>query len=112
MITRTNRRDYFSVEGSPVKYSRVTREFPGGQIHSVISRIPPGFRSEEVSHEGEELVYIISGDCYFQVGEEKYDLSAGDSIHLKSTQPHQWGNAGKSELVTLSVNTMPLFKKK
>lgn len=45
-------------------------------------------RQHEVSHEGEEFIYIISGQMKMQVGEVDYLLKAGDSLYFNSSQKH------------------------
>jgi transcriptional regulator with XRE-family HTH domain len=42
----------------------------------------------EVSHEGEEFIYIIRGEMKMQVGEVEYLLSTGDSLYFNSIQKH------------------------
>jgi transcriptional regulator with XRE-family HTH domain len=42
----------------------------------------------ELSHEGEEFIYVIKGQMNVQVGEEEYLLSAGDSLYFNSIQKH------------------------
>lgn len=108
-VTREKTRKYFSVNGSPVQYARLNREFPGSQLNSVFCRIPPGYFFERVSHVGEEFIYILSGEIFLRVGDETYDLHSGDAIHFDATIPHQWGNRGTEECLCLVVGTMPLF---
>ena len=40
-------------------------------------------------HDGEELLYVLSGRIEWQVGVEKYVLEAGDAIHFDSRMPHR-----------------------
>jgi transcriptional regulator with XRE-family HTH domain len=40
-------------------------------------------------HEGEELLYVLSGSIEWQVGADKYRLDAGDTIHFDSRIPHR-----------------------
>ena len=42
----------------------------------------------EVSHEGEEFVYIIKGQMTMQVGETEYLLNTGDSLYFNALQKH------------------------
>ena len=42
----------------------------------------------EVSHEGEEFVYIIKGQMKMQVGEVEYLLNPGDSLYFNCVQKH------------------------
>lgn len=38
----------------------------------------------------DEVFYVIEGAYYFQVGDDKYDLTSGDSIFLPRKVPHAW----------------------
>jgi transcriptional regulator with XRE-family HTH domain len=42
----------------------------------------------QVSHEGEEFIYIIRGEMKMQVGETEYLLKEGDSLYFNSLQKH------------------------
>lgn len=45
-------------------------------------------KQHEVSHEGEEFIYIISGQMKMRVGEVDYLLKPGDSLYFNSSQKH------------------------
>lgn len=45
-------------------------------------------KPHEVSHEGEEFIYIISGKMKMKVGEVEYFLKTGDSLYFNSLQKH------------------------
>lgn len=38
----------------------------------------------------DEIFYVMEGEYYFQVGEEKFNLAAGESIFLPRQVPHAW----------------------
>jgi transcriptional regulator with XRE-family HTH domain len=42
----------------------------------------------ELSHEGEEFIYVIKGRMKMQVGETEYLLNVGDSLYFNSAQKH------------------------
>jgi len=42
----------------------------------------------ELSHEGEEFIYVIKGQMRMQVGEMGYTLNSGDSLYFNSIQRH------------------------
>lgn len=42
----------------------------------------------ELSHEGEEFIYVIKGQMKMQVGEVSYLLNVGDSLYFNSVQKH------------------------
>ena len=58
-----------------------------------------------LKHPGEELVYIMSGEVFFRVGEHDFLLKAGDSLHFSGEVPHHWENASgkKSKLIWIAL---------
>lgn len=59
------------------------------------------------SHEGEEFVYVISGEIELMYGQERYLLSEGDSIYYDSVIPHDLHAHGQ-EAKILAVVYAPL----
>jgi transcriptional regulator with XRE-family HTH domain len=45
-------------------------------------------KPHEVSHQGEEFIYVINGQMKVQVGEVEYLLKNGDSLYFNSLQKH------------------------
>lgn len=43
-----------------------------------------------VHHSQDETFYVLAGSYKFQVGDDKYDLTTGDSIFLPRSVPHAW----------------------
>jgi transcriptional regulator with XRE-family HTH domain len=54
-----------------------------------------------MKHRGEELVYCLKGEMELRIGDERYTLRAGDSIHFRTDINHSWKNSGnaQSELI-------------
>jgi len=57
-------------------------------------------------HEGEEMLYVLTGRIEWQVGMEKYVLEAGDAIHFDSRMPHR-GHSLSGEATALVVMYSP-----
>jgi quercetin dioxygenase-like cupin family protein len=72
-------------------------------------RVPPGYSSEQNQHAGEDMAYVISGECWLKVDDKTYRLTAGDTIHFQASKPHSYGNDSQAECLVLSLNTMQLF---
>ncbi len=70
---------------------------------------PEAGSGEPYSHEGEEFLYILTGKLNIFLGDEEYQLRAGDSFYFASTTPHHWTNPGKVETTLLWINTPPTF---
>ena len=43
-----------------------------------------------VHHKQDEVFYVVEGEYYFQVGEEKFRAYAGDTVFLPMKVPHAW----------------------
>lgn len=56
----------------------------------------------------DEIFYVIEGSYYFQVGDEKFSLSKGDSIFLPRNVPHAWTQ--ESEKGKMTVVMQPAGK--
>ncbi len=54
-----------------------------------------------VHHLQDEVFYVVEGKYYFQVGEDKYQLTAGDSIFLPMKIPHAWTQISKKGKMTV-----------
>jgi quercetin dioxygenase-like cupin family protein len=44
---------------------------------------------EHYRHEGEEWIYVLSGEITLSLAGERYDLAAGDAVHFDSRLPHR-----------------------
>lgn len=56
----------------------------------------------------DEIFYVLQGEYYFQVGEDKHRLTVGDSIFLPRKVPHAWTQV--SERGKLTVILQPAGK--
>lgn len=54
-----------------------------------------------VHHLQDEVFYVIEGNYYFQVGEDKFHLAAGDSIFLPMKVPHAWTQVSEKGKMTV-----------
>ena len=60
------------------------------------------------SHEGEEFLYVISGEVELNYGSEKYNLTQGASVYYDSVVPHYVSSTGESDAQILAVLYAPL----
>lgn len=54
-------------------------------------------------HSQDEIFYVIEGAYYFQVGDEKLNLTKGDSIFLPRNVPHAWTQVSATGKMTVVV---------
>ena len=59
------------------------------------------------THEGEEFVYVLTGEVEIQYGKDTYRLKPGDSIYYDSIVPHHVHSAGNAEARVLGVVYAP-----
>lgn len=107
--TRQGRRQAYAIEGRRQTYERLSTTFPGSVINAVKLTMPPGYRSETVTHEGDEFVYVLSGRVRYTVGERAYVLGPGDSLHFAGSDTHDIAVVGDEPVAVISVGTLPIF---
>jgi len=54
-----------------------------------------------IHHFQDEIFYVIKGEYYFQVGEEKFRLNVGDTIFLPRKVPHAWTQVSEKGKLTV-----------
>jgi len=54
-------------------------------------------------HFQDEVFYVLDGQYAFQVGEDRYELKAGDSIFLPRKVPHAWKQISQRGKMTVVV---------
>ncbi len=56
-----------------------------------------------IHHSQDEIFHVQEGSYYFQVGEERYDLTVGDSIFLPRKVAHAWTQVSAKGRMTVIV---------
>lgn len=89
---------------------RVIPPTPGGLLQSHVLNLAPNGRSDGlISHTGEELGFVITGEVELEVAGSTYALKAGDSFFFPSSLEHGYHNKGRQVTRILWVNTPPSF---
>lgn len=81
----------------------------GRHMEPFIVEINPSVDSDFVqsSHEGEEFIYVLSGNIEIRYGKNVYTLSEGDSIYYDSVVDHHVHSADDSPAKILAVVYVP-----
>jgi len=95
--------------GPGLTLERLIPYHPSHLLQGSIHNIAPGRSGGLVSHEGEEVAYILEGQVEFIVGDDRFLLKTGDSICYRSEQPHGYRNDGDGHAKLIIVNTPPSF---
>lgn len=110
-VSRHQTRISYSTGAHGPSYERLSDDFVGSTLNSVIITLPVGYRAQEAVHEGEELMYVLSGQILCTVNGEERMLEAGDSIHFASGLPHRTENLADIPACVLWVGTLRIFNK-
>ena len=108
-VTRHDERPVYALGANALTYERLSAAFPGNVLRSVIFHEPPGFRSEPMAHEGEEMFFILEGALTIEIDGERTILETGDSVHFPSTRTHVTWNHTTSATAVLHTCTMDVF---
>jgi transcriptional regulator with XRE-family HTH domain len=111
-VTRHESRPIYGlggISGKNVTYERLSASFPGNVLRSTIIHEPPGFRSEPMSHEGEEMFFIVDGELTLELDGETMILETGDTAHFPSMRTHATWNHTDTPTTVFHTCTMDVF---
>lgn len=96
--------------GVGVRLERLVPYARGHLLQGSIHIIAPGGGSRGfITHEGEEVGYVLAGEIELVIGDETHRLRSGDSFIFRSEVPHGYRNPGSDEARVIFVNTPPSF---
>ncbi|MCL2104061.1 MAG: cupin domain-containing protein [Kiritimatiellaeota bacterium] len=75
-----------STEG--LRYSPLGRGKSDRHMEPFFINVDPGCGAPLSSHEGEEFLFVLSGEALLVYGNEEHALRAGDSVYYNSLVPH------------------------
>lgn len=99
-----NTNDVFNMNFHPLAMDK-----SGRHMEPFLIEVLPS-RDKEISlssHEGEEFVYVLSGEIEITYGSEIYKISEGDSIYFDSSVSHYVQTADKKPAHILAVVYAP-----
>lgn len=111
-VTRHESRPVYGLGGiasNAATYERLSASFPGNVLRSTIIHGPPGFRSEPMTHVGEEILYIIDGELTLELDGEVMILKVGDTAHFPSIRTHAVWNHTSEPTTIFHTCTMDVF---
>lgn len=111
-FTRHNHRPVYALGrggSDSVSYERLSAAFPGNVLRSTLIHEPPGYRTEPMSHEGEEIFFVLQGGLTIEVDGERMILEPGDSAHFSSIRTHTTWNHTTATTTVLHTCTMDVF---
>ncbi len=69
-------------------YKSLAPEVQGRHMEALIVQLETLSEPEPSFHDGEEFIYVLDGTVSLRIGEDAFDLEAGDSAYYLSTTPH------------------------
>lgn len=70
------------------------KQFSSLGFESVLLEVAPGSKRDKVTTDAYEFKYMLSGECYYEIGEEEVLLKEGDAIFFDGRIPHVPINRG------------------
>lgn len=91
--------------------TKVSTAETGGLFYSFESRdMSKGGPPRHVHHEQDEWFYVVKGEYVFEVGDERYELKAGDSLFAPRGIPHAWACAREGGTLLTTVSPAGTFE--
>ena len=89
---KSNRRP--ASESSGVRMENLGSGLPNQQIEPFLLSVGPGSSStrHQITHSGEEFVYMMRGSLTCRINEQDYELEEGDSLLFLASLPHVYRN--------------------
>ncbi|MEW6265451.1 MAG: cupin domain-containing protein [Thermodesulfobacteriota bacterium] len=114
VVTREQRRA-ITRDGVSFGYSYESIAYPKANRHMepfVITLVPTEKETPIMSHQGEEMIYVLKGKLEFLYRQERYVLREGDCVYFDSGEPHRAKALDGKEAKALSVILSPRKVKK
>jgi mannose-6-phosphate isomerase-like protein (cupin superfamily) len=71
--------------------------------------LQPGERVLDHTHPCEEVLHFTKGNASLRLGEDIFDVTAGDSAHIPTGMLHGFSNTGNTELHLFVIFPRPVF---
>lgn len=103
-LVRREERRKITRDGSSYGYDYEALPFGAKAMESFIITFTNDSNSDHrVSHEGEEMVYVLQGRMRFYHGDEVFDCEEGDCVYFDPSMPHLAASLGEGETKVLMV---------
>jgi transcriptional regulator with XRE-family HTH domain len=113
-VLRAGRRPLITLDplrnGRGVTLERVIAHAPENALQCNIHILERGGASDgQITHEGEEVGYVIEGRVELTLDDEVHLLGPGDAFHFRSDRRHGYRNVGDGRARIFWVNTPATF---
>lgn len=100
---RKKREEGFNRRAMSYQYTVLTPEAKHNHLRAFRIEIPPRSEHPKIhySHEGEEFVYVLSGEVEIRVGQKVHTLGKDEALHFDSAIKHTLKNPGGKKTVLI-----------
>ncbi len=108
-ILRSYEKEVFRVDLARFIHYHLTNQSDSKVLLPRLIELLPINCDEDISvynHEGEEFIYVLEGILTLFLDHEQHELYPGDTVHYKSTIPHNWANY-TSKMTRILVVSIP-----
>src|SRR5918998_3997290 len=92
---RFRRRSEIQLTRTVIDIKVSTLDTDGGLSVAEITSLHKGGPARHLHHEQEEWFYVLEGQYIIEVGDERYELSPGDSVLGPRKVAHVWAHVGE-----------------
>lgn len=107
-----SKEDAFETDNEELKYNLkwIIPNAQKNEMEPILIELEQDGRTKEDSpHEGEEFGYVIAGNIYIHLGNDKLKVKKEESFYFKANSNHYISNAGKAKATVIWVSTPPSF---
>jgi transcriptional regulator with XRE-family HTH domain len=96
-----------AIQGNGLVYQEHSGNMRGASMQPIRITVPVGRIGDELyRHDGEEWLYILSGVLELKLGDQTYELFAGDSIYFDATIGHRLYAKGERDVEAVLVASL------
>lgn len=104
LFSQSNERANVTRDGTSYGYDYEALPFGAKVMESFVITFTNDSKSEHrVSHEGEEMIYVLQGRMRFYHGDEVFDCDEGDCVYFDPGIPHLAASLDEGETKVLMV---------
>lgn len=107
-VSRADGRHAYPMRHGGPSVEQLSTTFPGQLLNATKLHVPARHRSNILSFEGEQVVYVLSGTVRYKLDDTIYELQAGDAFHFSTSQPYEIVNPTDDHAELLAIGTEPL----
>jgi mannose-6-phosphate isomerase-like protein (cupin superfamily) len=95
--TRSRSRHDIRLAGTAIDIKVSASDTGGGLCVTEVTSLHKGGPVRHLHHGQDEWFYVVEGEHVIEVGEERYELGAGDSLLAPREVAHAWAHVGEGK---------------